>query len=63
MNVSRKIMYFIILVVSIIIAAIGLELRLSAWYGWILVAIGIGSCIFGAWNLARVINAEKKNDK
>lgn len=61
MKVSiNKTAYFIILVASIVIAAVGLDIRLRTWEGWIVVIIGLGVCIWSAWHLAKAINNKKK---
>ena len=61
MNFTHKrTVYFVILVVSIIFTAFGLDIRLRAWEGWIVVVIGLGICIWSAWHLAKEVNNNKK---
>ena len=61
MKVTKKVtIYFLILVASIIVTAVGLDIRLRLWEGWIIVVGGLGMCIWSAWCLAKEVNNNKK---
>jgi hypothetical protein len=57
---NKRTIYFIILVASIIVAAVGLDIRLRTWEGWIIVVFGLAVCVWSAWHLAKEINNGKK---
>jgi hypothetical protein len=57
---NKRTVNFIVLAASIIVTAVGLDIRLKAWEGWIIVVIGLGFCVWSAWHLAKEINNGKK---